>query len=140
MQQVSYLGYLVSAQGLETLPEHISPVLEAPPAPSNVAELKSHLGMLTYYHWFLPDVSTKLEPLHELLCSGQAWKWTAARQMVFEKTKRMLQEVPLLVHYHPNKPISGVIWHVTVWAWGSTDTFELRESGRTSGFCITQVE
>ena len=109
MQQVSYLGYLVSAQGLETLPEHISPVLEAPPAPSNVAELKSHLGMLTYYHWFLPDVSTKLEPLHELLCSGQAWKWTAARQMAFEKTKRMLQEVLLLVHYHPNKPISGVI-------------------------------
>ena len=66
MQQVSYLGYLVSAQGLETLQECISPVLEAP-APSNVAELKSLLGMLTYYHLFLPDVSTKMKPLHELL-------------------------------------------------------------------------
>ena len=66
MKEVQYLGYQVSSSGLEPLAERIQPVMDTP-APPCVSELKSYLGMLTYYNWFLPNVSTVLEPLHELL-------------------------------------------------------------------------
>ena len=35
--------------------------------PKNVAELKSYLGLLTYYAKFLPNLSTVLAPLYKLL-------------------------------------------------------------------------
>ena len=63
MKDVQYLGYQVSSSGLELLAERIQPVMDAP-APTCVRELKSYLGMLTYYNRLLPNVSTVLEPLH----------------------------------------------------------------------------
>ena len=36
------------------------------PAPESFPELRAFLGMLNYYHRFLPDVPTVPEPLHEL--------------------------------------------------------------------------
>ena len=48
MDSVQYLGYKVSREGLTPLPDKLKPILEAP-APTNVAEVKSFLGMITYY-------------------------------------------------------------------------------------------
>ena len=75
MSEVQYLGYQVWSYGLEPLAECIQPVMNAP-ALTCVSELKSYLGMLTYYNQFLPNVSTELEPLHELLRTGMEWEWT----------------------------------------------------------------
>jgi len=36
------------------------------PAPTNVSQLRSWLGVLQYYHQFLPDLATVLNPLHTL--------------------------------------------------------------------------
>ena len=36
----------------------------------SVSELRSFLGMVQYYHPFLPDLATTLAPLHELLKKG----------------------------------------------------------------------
>ena len=104
MDVVEYLGYKVSAQGLEPLAECIRPLMEAP-APTNVSELKSYCGMLTYYNRFMPNVSTVLEPLHELLRSGVEWEWTEEREKAFQESKRMLRDSPVLTHYDPKKPI-----------------------------------
>ena len=35
--------------------------------PKNVQELKAYLGLLTYYGKFLPDLSTKLASLYQVL-------------------------------------------------------------------------
>ena len=48
---VSYLGHLINAQGLHPLPDKVRAVQKAPP-PKSVAELKSYLGLLTYYSKF----------------------------------------------------------------------------------------
>ena len=41
--------------------------VERAPTPQNVSELKSFLGMVQYYHSFLPWLATTLKPLHRLL-------------------------------------------------------------------------
>ena len=50
---------LVDAEGLHTLPEKVRVIVEAP-APQNVGELKSLLGLLSYYSRFLPNMATML--------------------------------------------------------------------------------
>ena len=63
------------------------------------------LGMLNYYHRFLPNVSTVLEPLHELLRKGTPWKWGKRQSQAFEAAKKCLQSEQLLVHFDDQKPL-----------------------------------
>ena len=48
---VQYLGYVIDAEGLHPMPEKVKAVQNAP-SPTNVSELKSYLGLLSYYSKF----------------------------------------------------------------------------------------
>lgn len=61
--------------------------------------------MLNYYHRFLPDAATILEPLHQLLRKGSTWQWQKEKQEAFAKSKELLQSVELLVHFDPAKEL-----------------------------------
>ena len=56
---VVYLGHRIDKQGLHPVAEKLQALQEAP-RPTNVSELKSYLGLLTYYARFLPNLSTQL--------------------------------------------------------------------------------
>ena len=68
-REVVYLGLKIDAKGLHPVEEKVDAVKRAP-VPQNVSELRSFLGMVQYYHPFLPDLATKLAPLHEFLKKG----------------------------------------------------------------------
>ena len=53
------------------------------PFPINVSELKAFLGMVNYYRSFLPNLSTAMEPMHQLLRKGVQWKWNEERSKAF---------------------------------------------------------
>ena len=63
---VVYLGLKMNEKGLYPVDKKVEAVRKAP-APSNVSELRSFLGMVQYCHSFLPNLATNLAPLHELL-------------------------------------------------------------------------
>ena len=58
----SYLGHVISAEGLHTEETKVRAIVEAP-EPQNFGELRSFLGMVNYYGTFLPDLATTLLPL-----------------------------------------------------------------------------
>ena len=60
---VEYLGHRISAQGLQPTQENIQAIHSAP-APTNVGQLKSYLGLLNYYCKSLPNLSSTLAPLY----------------------------------------------------------------------------
>ena len=62
VKEVDYLGYKLNGVGLHTQPEKVRPILDAP-APTNVAQLQSFLGMINYYSRFIPNCSTVNAPL-----------------------------------------------------------------------------
>ena len=70
---VVYLGHRIDEQGLHPVAEKLQALQEAP-RPTNVSELKSYLGLLTYYAKFLPNLSTVLAPLYRLLKHQEVWK------------------------------------------------------------------
>ena len=75
------------------------------PAPTNVTELKSFLGMVNFYGKFLPNLSSTLEPLHELLRKDSRWTWNSRQQKAYQGAKDLLQLSQLLVHYDPAKTL-----------------------------------
>ena len=50
---VTYLGHKIDANGLHPLPEKVKAV-EDTPSPQNFHELRTHLGLISYYSKFLP--------------------------------------------------------------------------------------
>jgi hypothetical protein len=75
------------------------------PAPKNLSELRSYLGLLNYYHKFLKNSSIVLSPLYQLLQHQVSWHWGKREEEAFKKSKEMLQNSQLLVHYNPNMPL-----------------------------------
>ncbi|XP_063052002.1 uncharacterized protein K02A2.6-like [Engraulis encrasicolus] len=103
-KEVTFLGHKINASGLHPLTEKVEAIAEAP-EPQNVSELKAYLGLLNYYHRFLPKLSTLLAPLHTLLRKEEKWSWGAEQQKAFEESKLLLQSCSVLVHYDSNKPL-----------------------------------
>ena len=65
LPKIDYLGRVFSADGLQPSPSKVSAILEAP-APCNVSQLPSFLGMVNYYGIFLHQLSTLLSLLYQL--------------------------------------------------------------------------
>ncbi|KAL7866135.1 hypothetical protein SRHO_G00113820 [Serrasalmus rhombeus] len=63
---VTYVGHIVSQDGISTDPSKIEAV-SAWPKPQTVSELRSFLGFCGYYRRFVKDFSRICRPLHELL-------------------------------------------------------------------------
>lgn len=55
-EEVEYLGYKIDANGIHPTQDKLEAIKFAPP-PENVTQLKSYLGLLSYYGKFLPNLS-----------------------------------------------------------------------------------
>ena len=94
---VSYLGYKIDGEGLHPLPEKVKAIQDAP-TPRNSVKLKSYLGLLTYYGNFLPNLSTHLAPLYQLLHRNTKWKWSGAQEKHFKNQRHFLYRQICLFH------------------------------------------
>jgi len=56
-ESVDYLGHRIDQEGLHPTEEKLEAVRDAP-KPRNVTELRSYLGLLTYYSKFLPNLAS----------------------------------------------------------------------------------
>ena len=96
--KVHYLGHVIDAEGLHATDAKIQAIVDAP-KPKNVGELRSFLGLLNYYGRFIPNLSTLLHPLNQLLCQHARWKWSKKCQQAFERAKKKIVSPNVLVHY-----------------------------------------
>ena len=72
--QVHYLGHTVSSEGIQSTQEKVRAIRDTP-APTDLHQLKSFLGLLNFYAKFLPNLSTVLAPLYSLLQKNRPWSW-----------------------------------------------------------------
>ena len=101
---VEYLGQVVDVNGIRTYLKKVQAIEDAP-APRNVSELRSTLGMINYYRQYIPNLSAILHPLHVLLKDNQQWHWSAACESAFQAAKSVLTTAPVLAHYNPDLPL-----------------------------------
>ena len=99
-----FSGVFRSQHRLHPSPAKVQAIQKAP-APTNITELRAFLGLVNYYHKFLPNLSSTLSPLHILLRKSTKWNWTQNQQIAFDKVKELLQSDALLVHFDSTKPL-----------------------------------
>ena len=104
LNEVEYLGHRISAKGLHPTNEKLEAVTTCP-TPNDVTQLKSFLGLLTYYGKFLPNLSTLLAPLYDLLQKHCQWSWGEKQESAFRESKAILTSSSWLAHYDPKKEL-----------------------------------
>ena len=102
--RVQFCVHEIDREGLHKTQEKIYAVVSAP-RPENVPQLSSFLGLVNYYNRFLPNASTVLHPLHQLLEKNSEWQWTGQCDQAFTEAKRMITSEQVLTHYDPAIPV-----------------------------------
>ena len=102
--RVQFCGHEIDKEGLHKTREKIEAVVNAP-RPENVSQLRSFLGLVNYYNRFLPNASSVLQPLHQLLEQNSKWQWTEQCEQAFTEAKRLITSEQLLTHYDPGLPV-----------------------------------
>ncbi|KAJ8710409.1 hypothetical protein PYW07_009775 [Mythimna separata] len=102
--EIKYLGYIISKDGLQKDPAKVKAIADAP-VPTNVNTLQSFLGLVNYYRNFVPGASSILSPLYDLLKKGVKWTWSTLHQQAFDKIKKCLTSDQVLTHFNPNAKI-----------------------------------
>ncbi|GJU06978.1 putative nucleotidyltransferase, ribonuclease H [Tanacetum coccineum] len=95
LQQVAFLGHIVSANGIIMDPSKVKAITKWP-KPTTVTEVRSFLGLAGYYRRFVEGFSRLALPLTQLMIKGEKFVWTDERQESFEELKRRLVSAPIL--------------------------------------------
>ena len=95
-KEIVFIGHLVSAEGLRPNPEKIRAIKEWG-VPRKAKEVRSFVGLCSYYRRFIPHFATIAAPLHELQNKKTEFKWTLEAQASFDLLKKALISAPLLI-------------------------------------------
>ncbi|MEE4247203.1 MAG: reverse transcriptase domain-containing protein, partial [Kangiellaceae bacterium] len=104
VDDLQYLGYRLTAEGLRPTQDKIRAIEEAP-KPHSVAELRSVIGLLNYYARFIPNMADVMNPLYKLLKNDSKWIWTDAHDRALETVKNHIASEPILAHYDQKSEI-----------------------------------
>ena len=66
------------------------------PVPKNVKDLRSFLGLASYYSRFIQNFARIAEPLYTLLRKGVEFTWDEGRQKALDAIKERLTTAPVL--------------------------------------------
>ncbi|GFU62532.1 retrovirus-related Pol polyprotein from transposon 17.6 [Trichonephila clavipes] len=91
-QEVKILGHLVSSNGVRPDPDKIKAVRNFP-TPKNIHDIRSFLGLCSYFRRFIKGFCYLAEPLQSLLKSGVEFHWGPEEVEAFNSLKKALTSI-----------------------------------------------
>ena len=101
---VKFLGVIVTPIGLRPDPDKVRTLKEMP-NPATVKQVRSFLGLASYYRRFIKDFAAIAAPLYKLTCIDEPFDWNEDQQVAKDALIRALTSVPILVVFDPDKPV-----------------------------------
>ena len=115
--ELSFLGHHVCSEGISPLPSAVDSIVNFA-KPEKQRALRRYLGMVNYYHRFIPHCAAKLTPLNNLLTAANEGhtrlspksnfdlKWNESAESAFSESEEILANGTLLVHPDPSAPFN----------------------------------
>ena len=115
--ELNFLGHHVSAAGISPLSSAVDAIVNFV-RPEKQRALRRYLGMINYYHRFIPNYANKLTLLNQLLTTANEghtrlspksnfdFKWNESANSAFIESKQILANVTLLVHPDHTAPLN----------------------------------
>ena len=103
--EVEYLGHIISASGVKPDPKKVEKV-KFFPVPKNVTDIRSFVGLCSYYRRFVADFAKIAKPMFELTKKGVKFEMNPAAISAFEQLKGKLIEAPVLRYPDFKKPFT----------------------------------
>ncbi|KAF8053493.1 hypothetical protein N665_1411s0024 [Sinapis alba] len=94
--QLVFLGFVVSSQGLKVDEQKIKAVQDWP-TPTTIGHVRSFHGLASFFRRFVKDFSTLAAPLTSVIKKDVAFKWGTEQEEGFQKLKDSLTNAPVLV-------------------------------------------
>jgi hypothetical protein len=91
---IVFLGYVVSAKGIEIDEDKVKAIQEWP-TPKSITDVRSFHGLASFYRRFVKDFSTIASPLTEIVKKAVGFKWGEEQENAFSLLKSKLISAPL---------------------------------------------
>jgi len=101
--EITFLGHLVSAAGVQPLPDKVSAITDWP-TPHCLRDVRAFYGLVGYYRRFIAGFATIAEPLTRLTRQGTKFIWSSEADEAFARLKTAILEVPTLAFPFPDRP------------------------------------
>lgn len=102
--EIKFLGHAVDSEGIHPDPGKIGSIIAAI-EPKSEKEVRSFLGLCSYYRKFVKGFAIIAEPLNKLTRKDVRFEWTEETKRSFQQLKKRLCEAPVLHHFDPRYPI-----------------------------------
>jgi len=94
-KSVSFLGHIISEDGIGTDLQKTQAVSEWP-TPECVKDVRSILGLASYYRRFVQNFAKIASPLHAITKKNERFKWSYEAQTAFDALKVAMTSAPIL--------------------------------------------
>jgi hypothetical protein len=102
-EEIEFLGHVVNSKGVKVEESKIKAIMDWP-ALTNVSEVRSFLGLATFYQRYVKNFSTIASPLTELERKDVPFEWKEPQQQAFAALKHALCSTPVLKIADPKLP------------------------------------
>ena len=124
-ERVRFLGHVISSQGVEPDPEKISCIADWP-EPRSLTEVRSFLGLASYYRNFVENFGEVARPLYELTRKNAPFIWDDRRRQAFDTLKVRLCSAPVLAAPTPD---GDFVLDVDACSYGAGAILHQRQTG-----------
>ena len=94
-RKVAFLGHVLSEAGIAMQEDKVAAIRDWP-TPRNLSQLRSFLGLCSYYRRFIPGFADVAAPLHALQRKQVQFTWTSEQEDAFNRLKERLTSAPVL--------------------------------------------
>ncbi|KAK3726556.1 hypothetical protein QZH41_001958 [Actinostola sp. cb2023] len=100
-KQVSYMGHVITDEGLQPDPNKIKAIVNMP-TPTDKEGVQRILGMANYVQRFAPKLTDVTKPLRDLIKKENEFVWDETiHSKALQDTKQILTEAPVLKYFDP---------------------------------------
>lgn len=104
LEEIKFLGHIVSANGIEMDPEKVEAIARAP-VPTSTDEVRRFIGHASYYRNFVKNFANIAAPLTKLTKKGEPFRWGEEQEKAYKILRERLVTRPIMTHFDAKVPV-----------------------------------